>query len=915
MRVLAWAILVVCASSHPALAQDAVVFDPAKHLEGFTEAQFSDYSDLYQFAPFEELEGRRMGTQELSEIQARWRVEQQRVLEKIQELRDDPLAAAAHERQKRFRFHRYFSRARLTEDLSHTGIAFYVQVPQNAPAGYVTDILGTYGSCVEEFVADLFAAIDATLGLERTEDPPVQAMVVLASYGEYADYYRVGAPAGPDTYGANYDPPLGLVVAYEDPLRRVTPTRKKTAARYAMTHAVLDSLLRSDAVNMPHFWLREGLARYYGMWDEQVGEEIRPFGTNSDDLREFATVLKEAASREAYFFPIKDLLLIGSQSEAAGRARQRAPEYAGKTESFGHRASEFFQIEACLFTCFLFNAEDSAYRTAVVQTLGDLWGVKRDPELKRVAELDPGKLQRGFVGFLDREVRKRCPALAFAESTRTALLPDPRNESGEVTSGGAAEEAFDPAAIEAGDIGEDVAIGKALQAARGGFFQEALKTIDDCLGTHGAKKDSLLTRERARLQLLAAARHSIVDQLIAIGKAIRLEHKGQTYSGTLQAATDTELSLSTKRDGVITLPLAALNPENLLWCVRNRKLEVAEPWLDAYLEFVAGDESWHRLARGGGIEAERLKQDAPELERCLRAAAVRETLSVLASTPIPEDVAEAQSLVATIEGLFAGNAGDPRLKDNEAALRQFAALGYAKLFDRETLREALTFNAKLEDLPDGRLRWTYSFDEASQLDGFVAADYLARDRRDYPELTLFKDKPQFEIAEKSLAISGALCRRLDLVVQAPLEISFDIVYSAKGYEDAERFPVGAFLLGFCHDGYGSHIYCAGVGSLTTIHKKSALREYTRGLEKYIGDTAYHVEVVHDGKEVRTIVDGEPCNKLPCGPLQSGDIFLWIQYDATVLLDNLTITGSPAPSYVQRCCNKWVEARVAALGAR
>ncbi len=68
-------------------AQDPVVFDPAIHLAGYSEAQDDPHRALYDFGAFDRWKGQRIGADELAALRALWQAQQRRVASDVKRRR------------------------------------------------------------------------------------------------------------------------------------------------------------------------------------------------------------------------------------------------------------------------------------------------------------------------------------------------------------------------------------------------------------------------------------------------------------------------------------------------------------------------------------------------------------------------------------------------------------------------------------------------------------------------------------------------------------------------------------------------------------------------------------------------------------------------------------------------------------
>ncbi|MEW6746333.1 MAG: hypothetical protein AB1486_26630 [Planctomycetota bacterium] len=824
-------------------------------------------------------------------------------------LQDDP-ESAAQQAEARFRSHRYFSRVPLRRDHSNRDLVCFEQQVADSGDADVT----LYAVPLADFATAFRQALTATLPHDSPLPRRVPVVAVLANAAEYDDYCRVSGLGGPATVGAQYNPSLRLAVFHREPEAARSDAEIRAGARFALTHALLDAAGKGDAESMRHYWLREGLARYFERWSEEVARDLKLTRVDQADLASFATMMRDPDKRRAYFFPVRELLAAKGRSDVIQTVARHASGLAAKDPDWKARGYDLFQIQTCLFTVFMLASENIVYRQAVLESLLELVA---DPNAKlttrtALRQIDRDKLHEAYVRSVASQLKSQSPQLTLSEDIVAELVSKPKAASGAAEKEKTLAEAFKPALLRV-EIDAKVVLGRALRKARDGGVESAIQGIDEYTAAHPAEDTAHLQREGERLRALVSFRKALIERLAREKKKIRVTFEGSSETGEPELVDEATLRLKQGSKKTITVAISAMSAADLVWSLRSGKLQNLGPeWVKAYAAFLAGDEKWEKMAKGDGDELALLRRDLPFLEQCLRAAEIDATLTRLAETPLPSSAAEARPLVETIEKLFKSHAGDPLLEARRQALEQFAALGLARLFDLAPPQEATSLGAKIVPLPDGRHRLTWTFDQATELRGFEEAAYMPWERARFPELVSYREKALWEVSGGKLTIAGAVCRRLDAELEAPLEVSFDLVYSAKGFEHADLLPQGMFFVGLCHDRQGNCIRCFGLGNLQVSDSRTRLFETAKGEEGVLADEVYRITIVHDGKTVQTFVDGEPRQSLPCGTLQKGEIFLWLQYDATILLDNLQIEGRLTSEYLDLCRERWVQGELAKL---
>ena len=174
-----------------------------------------------------------------------------------------------------------------------------------------------------------------------------------------------------------------------------------------------------------------------------------------------------------------------------------------------------------------------------------------------------------------------------------------------------------------------------------------------------------------------------------------------------------------------------------------------------------------------------------------------------------------------------------------------------------------------------------------------------------------KEESYMKIHKGTLRCKGRMCRRFKVDLQAPLKISYSLVFDSRGL--SEENLSGWFFVGCCEDGYGSGIRSINVGDLEVCDKKSNIQESDFREDPYCQpNVPYEIEMVHDGEELHTFVDGDTGRVVAAGRLQQGGIYLWINYDVIIIMKGLVIEGTPGPRFQSTLRDQWVAEKLAGL---
>lgn len=906
-------------------AQDKIPFNPSEHLEGYDEASFSIYTDLYDLDSFEALEGRKVTPAELEEIQAKWKKELDRVNAEIRKIEADPMARSLYRLDRQMKRHRYFSRIDCVVDSSHQPVVLYLQKLQKPLPGHMEKTVKRYGPMLKGMAERFQEEFADPLDLKPRHCAEAHTLIVLSSYGDYMNFYKSTTRRGIEMYAGYYDPFLNVAVTYSDPFHQSKTYDKYriSGPRFVLACALLHAYYDSPDPVSHSAWLFGGMAEYLALLEEGS----KSGRTYADLLQDMGSLLKDPVRRHVFFLNVPELLEVKTESNLGNRVEPLFGALKKKNTDWSREAVKVFRKESALFIRFLLEGEEGRYRKIFEDFMRAALAEKGliAAKSQAFAGLSLDQLHKEFVAFLGKELKSFWPNLALSESDRKILLSMPMKaeafEKGDVAPIAAEESRrskildpdFQPAVLAPKEVPIKAALGMALLSARDGAIQSALETIRNLEASRLPRSfQERVARERRRIQALEGLRDSFLQTMAEQKKNLRIDHEGKSHVGKVEIGKDDTIRLVRSRSRTTTLPKDALECEELLKRLREKRLDLGRNWVGGYASLLTGGKTWDKHVTGADPEAAQLLMDAEDIESCLEEGAIYRTLLNLARFHRPNTPEEASTVLEAIEELLDSHLDAPLVREKKAALRQLAAHALARRFDALEFQEKLSFHGKIESLPDGRVRLLYEFDDPAELEDFEPEDYLADWRKDFVTIQTDKEDSGMEIDDGSLAAWGQACRRLQFGLKAPLKITYDVLVSSKGYEDAEMLPAGTFFVGLCDDGFGSYIKCIETGALWCLHKKSRFFKESDIGDTYASNTPYHIEVVHDGERVTSFVDNVADSSLPAGPLQSGGLFLWIHFDCTTYFKRISFEGALDEEYLMKIRDGWIEERLEAL---
>lgn len=907
-------------------AQSTVDFDPARHLAGFEEATFSEYNYLYAADRFEALCGRSMTPEDFEKIRAEWSAEKERVQAAIEKIEKSPPLRTLHLIERQMSKHHYFSRISYTKVLDFEPVVLFVQDLQKPDPRFTKMVVDRYGPPLAKMVECFNSRYAQSLDLRLRKGHAAFVLVVLSSYGDYKNYVDSASHRGTFTNGAYYDHDLRAAVVYEDAFDRSKspegPCRR--AALFTMALNVLHAHRAYDELPLSGGWIYEGIAENLSR-PAQYGHVIAPDRFESNTLRDLGAMVKNPVDRKAFFLHPAELIASRTQDEIYKIMQPRSAVLEKNRSGWWGRGIAYSQKQAGLLVHFFENGVDGKYSVAFLKRLEKIMASNEPPpkETRTFTGFDVSVIGDEFIAFFGALLKKHALDLALNTTTRRALKEGgaESNAGNEAASSGTPyamskviKADFDPATLEGTALSADDAFRVALREARRGQIDEALRQVRNLraarLKTGAIAK--LAGREQERLEALANLRVAFLEEMLGTTKKMRIDHGGRKINGTLVKVDKETFCIDTGRKGQVDIPIAVLDPGQLAKQVRENKLSLCDEWLLGYAYLLGGNRLWKKFSRGTDPQAVALADDAVLIQKSLARGETMALLGELARSNLPETAGSAQAIISTIETLLNEHGASDAVQSQQENLKHFAAFCYARIFDSLPLEEVTNFlQGETEVLEGGKVRISYGFDSPAELFDFEEVDYLDELRETLAKVLTPREESFFKIRKGGLSCMGQACRRFKVDLRAPLKISYSLVFDSRGVGD--EYLSGWFLLSCCEDGFGNGLRCVDLGNLEACDKKSNILESDFAKESYCqSNVRYEVELVHDGEELHSFIDGKPSHVVAAGRLQQGGVYLWINDDVIVTMKELVLEGTPGPRFLSTLRDQWVVEKLAAL---
>jgi hypothetical protein len=914
LRALAAAALVVVLGPL-ARAQSGQFFDPTRDLEGFEAADASPYADLYALEHYRELVGKELAPAALADLRGRWKTDHDAGDAKVAALRADPPEECLWLLHRRLARSEYFSKITWTEDRSIPGIVLLVQRPSKELPDYAAKIAREYGPWLAKLATLFDEQYAKPLVLERPRERALWAVAILASEGDYRNFWSIHSNFGPEAARACHDPKLGISVGFEDPFK---PGGSVLDNRYPILNAfvrgMIDGYSTSPGGRPGALWIEEGLASYLAYHE---GLEPACLATRVVRPATRQTIVDMAQDKKrgpVLLHPIEDLVALRSSEDIDTIVMRQAQAAAVPPPPERDVLSAFYG-QSALWMHFLHAGLDGSLREPFLKYFR--WALSGDagPGVLRLAYegKDLAAIDRSYLRWLAEEGRLARPASTVDTATIDALFA----ARGAAPAGSAAAPApaiaFAPAvlAVEATDV--ESRHGLALLQARDGDVDGAIVALKTLLaGTVGGEDGARIGRDVARLVEFAKLRDGFLQNLRESGAKWSTEVQGKKLVASIAKVEGGFVHLAENRQRVDKIPLAALDPMEIARAATKKEQQGnSAPWARFYAYVLAEDGRWEKLLKDSSDEARALREDArtwvPERLRAGRAAAA---LNELSKTSLPKSSAEGEALSASIKDFLSLFREMPLVQRKLGSLKGLArAAAEAACADVEP---ASLLHGKWAAIENGQVAVTYDFDSPAEAQDFVKqVGYLKAWRKALKLDAGKEDESAWVVQDGSFTGVGAACYRFPLAFSAPMVVKYDLqVLEGKGQGKEQA----NFAVGLCDDRKENEILSVDFGGL-------AVRDFPRGIElnrvaegySYVPATTYSIEVRHDGTNVSVSVDGDAMTEAPAPSRNSGDVFLWFHTTLPVSIERLEIRGKVDPASARALRASTVEKRLVEMG--
>src|SRR5258705_3226023 len=260
--------------------------------------------------------------------------------------------------------------------------------------------------------------------LVGTRAGPLWAIAILASEGDYRNFWRIHSNFGPEVARACYDPKLGVSVGYEDPFK---PAGSVLEKRYPILNAfvrgMIDGYSTSPEGRPGALWIEEGLASYLAYQEGLVpscldGRLVRPATRLT-----IVDMAQDKRRGPVLLHPIEDLVSLKS-SEDVDTIVMRQAEAAALPPPPERDVLSAFYGQSALWMHFVHQGMNGSLREPFLKYLR--WALSGEAALSVLLLAFDGKdlaaIDRAYLHWLAGEARAARPEATIDTAAIDALF-------------------------------------------------------------------------------------------------------------------------------------------------------------------------------------------------------------------------------------------------------------------------------------------------------------------------------------------------------------------------------------------------------------------------------------------------------------------------------------------------------------
>lgn len=902
---LAAAISVACLVA-PAGAQKTI-FDPARDLDGFRQRAEGPWADAYALEVYAGLAGAELNATLLEDVRKRW-LEERAKVDAI--VAGDAWSAGAWMIGKRVARHPALKRLALGEDRSRPPFVVHVQREGASAEAQAAEVAALHGAWLQAAHAVVQKDLLLASGARTAPGRGAIGVVLLATRSVYEELQPdLGVDGWSNT--ASWDRARRLVVGCDDDHNKKTPQGRVRGVVREAVRALLEAHVSAPDGVLGDLWLEQGLVLRYSQCREPDPASLGAPAPRQDLLTRLAQEAQVSERRAALFLPLERLVGIADSASLEKAFLDQAEERGVPAVAWDDCVVvAWAQAEAWMH--FLLDGRDGRRRAALARYLGAASRGERGWQAlqKTMGGESSASLHDDFAAWLGERWKAAATPGAEGGTLHVGLYPPPG--ASRAASGAAASA---PRGL---DEGESMLLHAAAFAhATRGAFGAAKVAFDELLASAPAEPwAARARRDQGRIEEALRWRAGMEAALALPGAKLALERGGKKHNLVVESLVDGRLTLSPGKSGVSSIALEEIAPAD--WLRQSFKkgdpLEPA-PLVRAWLGALAGDPKWDRaIERDVDEAALALKEDAfvwyPEM---LKSAVAAGKLAVVDELPSAADRAGAEALLAAIEAAL------EHRKLAFVAQREGELLARARLalqIAAQELGPADVTRAEVANLPDGRIKVRWGFEDARQLDDIEHEAVVGQDQlRERKKLSRLRLEPQASVENSALVLRGPGVWALPLSLEAPYSIKIKLKVKDDLQKEIKETP----YFGILHSVAGANrwILTDPFGGVVELDEGSGISR-DMGVapgRKLLIDEATTIQISHEGVNMSCGADGKWNSTLTAMRRRAGRVYLVAVGDYALRVEDIEIEGAVDRSWYATMRAEWIERQYARLAGK
>lgn len=924
-RLAAFFVLVALLLVAPLGAQTKLEFDPARDLEGFEQASFSEFQKLYPLQRFVELAGKEIEPAELAELRADWTRERERVAVEIERIRNDPKERFVFDLQRSLENKTFYSKLEYTIDRSVDGFVFLVQRPYSANPARTAEVVRFFGPSLREIASTFQQRIATPLALERRPDPQLWPVFVLASEPDYVEFAKWDRPAAQIGGRAAFDSRAQMIVTW---LGEVPPESAAAPVRRPVLLALANALeqvhYKGTGERPSSLLVYSGVAGYLADFSAPSPDTPSKRALDSDTLGRIVGACGRKHERDVWLHPVEDLIEVRDTTDVLNLARNRA-ENLGVPMPNERVLLASFRDQAVSWVHFFLDGAGGRYREPFSRFLAAAMEapVGLVDFRMQLLEVEFAQLNRDFYAHLFKEHERVFPDTKLDWDVLKTLFAD----RGPPASASPAPAAPSPAVIELlpstftmaelaiGPNELDVRHARALVQVRSGDLEGGLASLRALTAEVPLPPlDERVARDTHRTAELMRLRDAYLEHLRASGGTLATHFQGRAIVAPVVRVEGGFVHLGQNPLGISKIPLSSIPPYDLAkHAADERERGGTEPWTRFYPYVLAGEHKWEKLLTDKSPASLELRADAREwYPTALRTGEVALLLDELAQMPQPRTPTAARATAEPIRAIAASYGDLPVVQRRLQRLRQLATTIALATYDDKDPSDLV--HGSFLSMGDGRVHIVYEFEQLTEAQDF------RKDVGFLPEFRASLEPTKYDEAASSWVVqggeftgSGAACYRHVLGFSVPMTVRYDVRFSRPPGRSTHS---PSFLVGICDDRAGSHAMCANFGDLIVNDPGNRYTQRcTNEVAKIKYGKVYALEIQNDGTNASTWLDGKKLCEVPSKGRKSGELFLWFHTDLRVAVQRLEILCKIDPAALEARRVGHVRTTLAELGLK